>query len=165
MNHLAHSFDYEVESLLRSLCLEIAQATGVQLGEKQRSMVISRLQKRALDLGLNGIQEYLQYYQSNTVTEKSYAHLWLSEGFAVFFTNFYLEKKYGKDTLKKRFCGQKTKIFFLYGAKEVEDIYGLETWKHYTAVFFRDCSNVKVRYTNEKHVWSSGDISKILSGK
>lgn len=70
-----------------------------------------------------------------------------------------------KDTLKKRFCGQKTKIFFLYGAKEVEDIYGLETWKHYTAVFFKDCSNVKVRYTNEKHVWSSGDISKILSGK
>jgi aminopeptidase N len=38
----------------------------------------------------------------NSVTEKSYAHLWLSEGFATFFTNYYLEQKYGKDTLRKR---------------------------------------------------------------
>lgn len=46
--------------------------------------------------------EIAHQWFGNTVTEKSYAHLWLSEGFAVFFTNFYLEKKYGKDTLKKR---------------------------------------------------------------
>lgn len=38
----------------------------------------------------------------NSVTEKSYAHLWLSEGFASFLTHYYLEKKYGKDTLKVR---------------------------------------------------------------
>ncbi len=38
----------------------------------------------------------------NSVTEKSYAHLWLSEGFATFLTHYYLEKKYGKDTLKLR---------------------------------------------------------------
>ena len=30
--------------------------------------------------------------------KKSFAHLWLSEGFATYFTILYFEKKYGKDT-------------------------------------------------------------------
>ncbi|HZY36468.1 MAG TPA: M1 family metallopeptidase [Mucilaginibacter sp.] len=34
--------------------------------------------------------------------EKSFAHLWLSEGFATYMTNAYLENKYGIDTLHKR---------------------------------------------------------------
>ena len=34
--------------------------------------------------------------------EKSFANLWLSEGFATYMTNVYLESKYGPDTLKKR---------------------------------------------------------------
>lgn len=46
--------------------------------------------------------EIAHQWFGNTVTEKSYAHLWLSEGFATFLTNYYLEKKYGKDTLTKR---------------------------------------------------------------
>jgi aminopeptidase N len=46
--------------------------------------------------------EMAHQWFGNSVTEKSYAHLWLSEGFATFLTNYYLEKKYGIDTLKKR---------------------------------------------------------------
>jgi len=34
--------------------------------------------------------------------EKTWANLWLSEGFATYMTNCYLEHKYGPDTLKKR---------------------------------------------------------------
>ncbi len=34
--------------------------------------------------------------------EKTWANLWLSEGFATYMTNCYLEHKYGTDTLKKR---------------------------------------------------------------
>jgi hypothetical protein len=70
-----------------------------------------------------------------------------------------------KDSIKSRLCGQKTKTFFLYGSDETEDIYGLETSQHYTANFFKDCPNIKVSYTEKKHVWSPEDISKVLSGK
>lgn len=34
----------------------------------------------------------------NMATEKSFAHLWLSEGFATYLTILYMEHKYGKDT-------------------------------------------------------------------
>lgn len=70
-----------------------------------------------------------------------------------------------KEIMKSRVCDTKTKVFFLYGAKEDEDIYGLETWKHYTEKYFKDCPNINVRYTQKKHVWSPEDISKILAGK
>ena len=34
-------------------------------------------------------------------TEKSFAHLWLSEGFATYLTHMYIESKYGTDSLNK----------------------------------------------------------------
>ena len=42
--------------------------------------------------------EIAHQWFGNMVTEKSFAHLWLSEGFATYFAILYFEKKYGKDT-------------------------------------------------------------------
>lgn len=42
--------------------------------------------------------EIAHQWFGNMATEKSFAHLWLSEGFATYFTILYFEKKYGKDT-------------------------------------------------------------------
>jgi hypothetical protein len=53
----------------------------------------------------------------------------------------------------------------VYGRKENEDIYGLETKNHYTRNFFADCRNVQVFYTNAKHVWDGGEIKKIIRGQ
>jgi len=54
-----------------------------------------------------GIEELMAHeiahqWFGDAASEKSFAHLWLSEGFATFMTNVYLEHKYGPDTLKKR---------------------------------------------------------------
>ena len=42
--------------------------------------------------------EIAHQWFGNMATEKSYGHLWLSEGFATYFTALYFENKYGKDT-------------------------------------------------------------------
>jgi aminopeptidase N len=42
--------------------------------------------------------EIAHQWFGNMATEKSFAHLWLSEGFATYMTILYMENKYGKDT-------------------------------------------------------------------
>lgn len=45
--------------------------------------------------------EIAHQWFGNMATEKSFGHLWLSEGFATYFTILYFESKYGKDTAIK----------------------------------------------------------------
>lgn len=74
-------------------------------------------------------------------------------------------KYWDKDIMKTRLKNKETVCYFLFGKKEVEDIYGLETKLFYTEKFFKDCSNIKVRYSDNKHLWFSKEVSEILSGK
>lgn len=46
--------------------------------------------------------EIVHQWFGNSATEKSFAHLWLSEGFATYLTHVYMESKYGTDSLNKR---------------------------------------------------------------
>ncbi len=46
--------------------------------------------------------EVAHQWFGNMATEKSFAHLWLSEGFATYLAHLYLEQQYGHDTLLKR---------------------------------------------------------------
>lgn len=46
--------------------------------------------------------EIAHQWFGDMASEKSFAHLWLSEGFATFFTNLWTEYKYGKDSANKR---------------------------------------------------------------
>jgi aminopeptidase N len=54
--------------------------------------------------------EIAHQWFGNTVTEKDFSHIWLSEGFATFLTHYYLEKKYGVDSLNKRLAIDKAKV-------------------------------------------------------
>lgn len=63
-----------------------------------------------------GIEELMAHeiahqWFGDGASEKSFAHLWLSEGFATYMTNLYLEKKYGIDTLKKRLTQDRKTVF------------------------------------------------------
>ncbi len=44
--------------------------------------------------------EIAHQWFGNMATEKTFAHLWLSEGFATYMTILYMENKYGKDTAR-----------------------------------------------------------------
>jgi aminopeptidase N len=67
--------------------------------------------------------EIAHQWFGNAVTEKEYAHLWLSEGFATFFSHYYLEKKYGADTVKKLWKEDRmnVKSFLAYNKRPVID--------------------------------------------
>jgi len=55
--------------------------------------------------------EIAHQWFGDAVTEKSFNHLWLSEGFATFMTNVYLENKYGPQILKKRLAADRLTVF------------------------------------------------------
>ncbi|WP_295674826.1 M1 family metallopeptidase [uncultured Mucilaginibacter sp.] len=62
-----------------------------------------------------GIEELMAHeiahqWFGDAASEKSFAHLWLSEGFATYMTNLYLENKYGTDTLKARLRADRTTV-------------------------------------------------------
>jgi len=54
--------------------------------------------------------EIAHQWFGNMATEKSFGHLWLSEGFATYFTILYFENKYGKDTAIKMLKEDKEQI-------------------------------------------------------
>jgi aminopeptidase N len=65
--------------------------------------------------GKGGVEDLLAHeiahqWFGDMVSEKSFAHLWLSEGFATYFTDLYFEKKYGKDSADKRLFNERDQI-------------------------------------------------------
>lgn len=46
--------------------------------------------------------EIAHQWFGDAASEKSFTHVWLSEGFATYFTNLYWEKKYGKEAMANR---------------------------------------------------------------
>lgn len=54
--------------------------------------------------------EIAHQWFGNTATEKSFAHLWLSEGFATYMTHLFVESKYGRDSLNKRMQGERAQV-------------------------------------------------------
>ncbi len=46
--------------------------------------------------------EIAHQWFGNVATEKNFSHLWLSEGFATYLTDMYIEQKYGIDSFQKR---------------------------------------------------------------
>ena len=54
--------------------------------------------------------EIVHQWFGDMATEKSFAHLWLSEGFANYLTIIYWEQKYGKDKMNKQLLEEKEKV-------------------------------------------------------
>lgn len=67
--------------------------------------------------------EIAHQWFGDMATEKSFAHLWLSEGFATYLTHIYTESKYGTDSLAKRMQDERVEIidFVKYAHKPVVD--------------------------------------------
>lgn len=73
---------------IKAICDEIARLTGVQLGEKQLSMVVSRLRRRAIDLGLTDLEQYVAFFRENKVKETDALISLLTTHHTFFFREF-----------------------------------------------------------------------------
>jgi len=67
--------------------------------------------------------EIVHQWFGNMATEKSFAHFWLSEGFATYLTHVYLESKYGTDSLNNRMQEDREAVlsFVKYAKRPVVD--------------------------------------------
>jgi len=54
--------------------------------------------------------EIAHQWFGNTATEKNFSHLWLSEGFATYLTDMYIEQKYGIDSFQKRLQNERETV-------------------------------------------------------
>lgn len=54
--------------------------------------------------------EIAHQWFGDMASEKSFAHLWLSEGFATYLTDIYIENKYGKDSANKRLQKERAEV-------------------------------------------------------
>jgi aminopeptidase N len=62
--------------------------------------------------------EIAHQWFGNMATEKSFAHLWLSEGFATYMTILYMENKYGADTARKMLMEDRQQVIEFAGSSD-----------------------------------------------
>ena len=67
------------------------------------------------------VHEVAHQWFGNSATETGFAHLWLSEGFASYFTHLFIEKKYGPDSLARRMIKDRNSIIS-YSKKKLKPV-------------------------------------------
>jgi aminopeptidase N len=81
-------------------------------GGMENAGAIFYFENSVTDKGIEALMahEIAHQWFGDAASEKSWQNVWLSEGFATYMTNYYLESKYGADTLKKRLIKDRSKV-------------------------------------------------------
>ncbi|MEO8821387.1 MAG: M1 family metallopeptidase [Ginsengibacter sp.] len=87
------------------------QSTTI-FGGMENASCIFYFEKSVNSKGIESLMahEIAHQWFGDNVTEKDWPHLWLSEGFATYMTDLYLENKYGKDSLQNLLRTQRAEV-------------------------------------------------------
>jgi len=58
--------------------------------------------------------EIAHQWFGNSASESDWQHIWLSEGFATYFTDLYLEHKYGSERMQKQLAKERSEVIQFY---------------------------------------------------
>jgi aminopeptidase N len=85
-------------------------------GGMENASCIFYFENSVNDKGIESLfaHEIAHQWFGDNVTERDWPHLWLSEGFATYMTDLYLENKYGKDSLKNLLKQQRETVLRFY---------------------------------------------------
>jgi chemotaxis protein methyltransferase CheR len=115
----------------------VSGITGVQLGERQKGMVESRLKKRMLELKLSDDRNYFSYFQDNSQSETEELVSLLTTHHTYFFREFahfeYLEKE-GLPRLLKAMKERGDSVLRVWSAacSNGQEVYSLSMFLQYT---------------------------------
>jgi len=65
------------------------------------------------------VHEIAHQWFGNSATETDFAHIWLSEGFATYLTNTYMEYKQGKESTRQLLSYQRNRVINFYKRNQV----------------------------------------------
>ena len=87
------------------------QSTTI-FGGMENAGCIFYFEKSVVSKGIESLMahEIAHQWFGDNVTEQDWPHLWLSEGFATYMTDLYLENKYGEDSLKSLLRAQRKEV-------------------------------------------------------
>jgi aminopeptidase N len=82
-------------------------------GGMENAGAIFYYEKSVNDKGIEALMahEIAHQWFGDAISEKSWPNVWLSEGFATYMANLYLEGTYGADTLKARLAADREVVF------------------------------------------------------
>lgn len=76
------------DDAIRHICEIVQKITGIQLGDRQHSMVRSRLTKRLIEVGARNVVDYLTYVKQHPESETAYLVSLLTTHHTFFFREF-----------------------------------------------------------------------------
>jgi chemotaxis protein methyltransferase CheR len=132
---------HRYEDLCGHLAREVTRMTGVQLGEKQKSLVQTRLNKRISDLGYRSMEDYQGYYEQNENNEIQHIISLLTTHHTYFFREFSHFEHVAEKALpalipKVRARPDKTLKIWCAASSRGQEVYSLAMFlKHHLALY------------------------------
>lgn len=126
----------DADRLVLEVSKHVSALTGIQLGERQASMVLNRIKRRILELRLNDEKTYLDYFLKNRELESAALVSLLTTHHTYFFREFSHFEFLAKTALpklieKKRQTGDKTIRIWSAACSTGQEVYSLAMFLDY----------------------------------